>query len=244
MVRDSRIKRAILRELREKECVSGEFLAESLGVSRVAVWKNIRELISLGYEIRASRKGYSLVSSPEKPYPWELDVRAYYLLETTSTMDIAWKLAEAEEPAGTFVIAERQTRGRGRRGRRWRSEKGGLYFSVILKPALPLSRADVLLDETLDSILDSLRRYGVDGYIEDNGVYVDGKKIAGVLVEVMGELGEVRLAVVGAGINVSNEVPEGATSLSLELGRAPSLLEVGKTLFPTVKGRLLSVSLE
>ncbi|AEK74015.1 biotin operon repressor/biotin--[acetyl CoA carboxylase] ligase [Thermococcus sp. 4557] len=231
LIRDSRVKRGILGILRRGERVSGDTMAAELGVSRVAIWKHVRELIALGYTIDSSRKGYTLLSEPGEPYPWELDVRSYYVLRTPSTMDVAGKLAEDGEPGWTFVIAREQTSGRGRRGRRWESRRGGLYFSVILRPDLRLADVSGLVPPTLDAIARTLSRYGIEAERQECGVYVEGRKTAGVLVEAAGELDMVRYAVIGVGLNVSNPVPAGAASVAEILGDAPSLLEVSRVLF-------------
>lgn len=231
LIRDSRVKRGILGMLRSGERVSGDAMAAELGVSRVGVWKHVKELVRLGYVIYSSRKGYMLLSEPGEPYPWELDVRSYYLLRTPSTMDVAGRLAEDGEPEWTFVIAREQTSGRGRRGSRWESGRGGLYFSVILRPDMRLVEVLELMSPTLEALVRTLARYGVRAEPRECGAYVEGKKAAGVLVEAAGELDRVRYAVIGVGLNVSNPVPAGAVSLAEILGEAPPLLEVSRVLF-------------
>ncbi|WP_456452072.1 biotin--[acetyl-CoA-carboxylase] ligase [Thermococcus sp.] len=243
ILKDSRIKRHLLSSLREREVVSGDEIAGELGVSRVAVWKHVRELIELGYGIKATPKGYRLLSEPGKPYPWELEVRSYYLTETGSTMNVARRLAERGERSWTFVIAEKQRAGRGRLMRRWVSREGGLYFSLILRPKLRLADAGRLLPPVCSAIMRTLGTYGLSSEAIENGVYIRGRKIAGVLVEVAGELDMVRYAIVGVGLNVANPVPENATSLMIELGDAPALLEVSRRLFNNL-GTFLKETLE
>ncbi|NJE61455.1 biotin--[acetyl-CoA-carboxylase] ligase [Thermococcus sp. 21S7] len=238
MIKDSPVKRGILSLLREGGTVSGDRIAGDLGVSRVSVWKHVRELQTLGYGIEATGRGYRLVSTPEKPYPWELDVRSYYLLKTPSTMGVAGKLAENGEPNWTFIIAEEQTAGRGRRGRRWLSKKGGLYFSVILRPRMRLTDVESLVGPSLEAVARTLRDYKIRAEVLEGGVYIGGRKIAGLLLEAAGELDMVRYTIIGIGLNVSNPVPDDATSMARVLGRAPTLLEVSVKLF-----RELTVSL-
>lgn len=238
LIRNSRVKRGILGILRNGGRVSGDAMAAELDVSRVAVWKHVRELIALDYTIDSSRKGYTLLSEPGEPYPWELDVRSYYLLKASSTMDVAGKLAENGEPEWTFVIAREQTSGRGRRGSRWESRRGGLYFSVILRPDMRLADVSELLPPTLDAVVRTLSRYGVSAETRGCGVYVEGKKAAGVLVEATGELDRVRYALIGVGLNVSNPVPADAVSLADVLGHAPTLLEVSRVLFSELRKSL------
>lgn len=239
LMRDSAVKRRILAAI-EDGPVSGEKLAEGLGISRVAVWKHIRELKRLGYKIEASHAGYFLRERPDVPYPpWELPVKAYYLEETSSTMDVAWKLAE-RGGRDFFVIAGSQKSGRGGRkgGSRWLSPPGGLWFSLVASPELSLSEAGKMSKAAREVIAEYLQGgKGIPAEVSENGVFVHGKKIAGVLVEVAGELDAIRFAVVGVGINVKNPVPEGATSMALELGDV-SLLGTARELLPKLLDNL------
>lgn len=119
----------ILEALRERtHYVSGEALSHQLGTSRVSIWKHIRGLKEDGYVIEASAKGYRLVSSPDLLLPYEfpgLEQRIHYFPEIGSTMDAARELAKKGAGEGTIVIAEVQTRGRGRLSREW------LWKSVV-----------------------------------------------------------------------------------------------------------------
>ncbi|GAB6135231.1 biotin operon repressor [Thermococcus prieurii] len=229
MLRDSPVKRAILAG---PFPLSGEELAERFGISRVAVWKHVRELRELGYSIRSTGKGYVLEGKPDVPYPWELPVSSVYLPETASTMDVAWKLGD-----WTFVVAGTQRSGRGRRGSRWPSPPGGLYFSVPISPELRLSEAGSILEPVLSALLDALSDLGVGAEPVGKAIYVEDLKLGGVLVEVSGEMEEVRRAVVGVGLNVNNPVPEGAISLRMLLGEV-SLLEVARKVLPAVEDGL------
>lgn len=228
-LRDSPVRRRLLQLLREKEYVSGEDVARECGVSRIAVWKHVKELNELGYTIESTPRGYRLVSEADVPYPWELDVRAYYFPVTPSTMDEARKLAEKEQFA--FVIAGQQSSGRGRVGRGWESPPGGLYFSLILRPRLPLERVRELSIRAAEAVAGVIGDFGIEAVADKGDVFVRGRKIAGTLVEAFGETDMVRFAILGVGVNVNNPVPQGATSLSMELGRRVSLLGFARRLF-------------
>lgn len=125
------MKSEILRILREAgdECVSGQSLCESFGVSRQAVWKNITQLKEKGFEIESvSNKGYKLKSEPdilnasaiESYLPKDCICKKAVIYDTIdSTNTKAKQLAESGEPEGTLIVADEQTDGRGRRGRKW-----------------------------------------------------------------------------------------------------------------------------
>jgi len=231
-LRKSEAKRLILMRLR-KGPASGTELAEILGVSRVAVWKHVKELNSLGYSIVATGRGYRLVKEAGIPYPWELNVEAIYLHSIPSTMEVARRLAE-EGVFETFVIAGEQTAGRGRLGRSWLSMPGGLYFSVAFSPGLSMEELGEFRLNVIESLADAISGLGVDVETSGGGLFTPRGKLAGVLVEGFGEPELVRFVVVGVGVNVNNPVPEGGTSLSLELGERVSLLRVAKAVIEGV----------
>ncbi|ASJ02413.1 hypothetical protein A3L09_03670 [Thermococcus profundus] len=230
-LRDSPQKRRILEFLRKNDTVSGELIGRELGISRTAVWKHVEELKELGYGIESTSIGYRLVYDPGIPYPWELDVESVYYRVTRSTMDEARKLAEKGSPSGLFVIAGEQRSGKGRRGRGWHSPPGGLYFSLILRPGMPMEDVRRVEESALLAVEGFMNSLGLNADASRRGIIVNGRKIGGILTEAYGEVDEVRFVILGVGINVNNPVPEGATSLSLELGKSPSLLEVARSLF-------------
>ncbi len=123
------------------------------------------------------------------------------LKEVSSTNDYARSIAE-EAPEGTVVLAESQSAGKGRNGRRWVSPKGGLWMSVILKPGFVDPR--IVFVGPL-SVIDVLADFGIPSGIKwPNDVWVRGQKIAGVLVESKGK----EYVIVGIGLNVNNPIPE------------------------------------
>ena len=139
----------ILGALREAAApLSGEALAGLLGLSRAAVWKRINRLKAQGYAIEGSpRRGYRLLGLPDKLLPAEIiqGLQTRYLRgpihhfeSLPYTNDLAKELGSTNAPEGSLVVAESQTRGRGRLGREWDSPPGtGLYVSLLLRPALP-----------------------------------------------------------------------------------------------------------
>lgn len=166
--------------------------------------------------------------------------RIFYYPSIGSTNDRALELAAAEEPEGGLVLAEEQTAGRGRRERTWWSTPyAGIYASLILRPAMPATRAPLLTFMAAVAVADALNEHtGLKARIKwPNDVLVGGRKIAGVLGEVRGNDAEVREMVVGFGVNVNHaaaDFPEAlrdlATSVRLERGapldRAPLLASI------------------
>jgi BirA family biotin operon repressor/biotin-[acetyl-CoA-carboxylase] ligase len=229
------MKSRILQLLRESEgVVSGSAICARLGTSRVAVWKHIQKLQALGYAIESGGKGYRLRSSPDSLHPWEFpgrEDRMVYLPEATSTMDFAKDLARKDCPAFTVVVAGRQTQGRGRLRRVWGSEEGGLYFTVVLRPRLPVlwsSRVNFLVALTLAGVL--REDYGVDAGLKwPNDILVQGRKLSGLLSEMESEGDQVRFLNVGIGLNVNNRPPRlepPAVSLQELLGRRASRRDI------------------
>lgn len=149
-----------------------------------------------------------------------MDWNIIRLGRVTSTQDIARDHALSGEPQGLVIVAEAQTDGRGRHGRRWRSPRGGLYMTAMLRPTggaglLPIM-AGVAVAEAIEAVA------GVEAELKwPNDVLVGGKKVGGVIAESGWSGGEVEFALLGIGVNVNNPPPEDlpdATSLAMELG--------------------------
>ncbi len=228
----------VLQTLKEaQEPVSGQALAARLGVSRAAVWKRIHRLKTLGYVITGeSRRGYRLLQTPDKLLPLEIGqgLRPRYLKGpihhfpvAASTNDLAKELGARGAPEGTLVVAEGQTAGRGRLGRRWESPPGlGIYASVLLRPPLPPAEMPQLTLTTAVAAVRALRRAtGLTlGVKWPNDLLLAGKKVGGILTEMDAEIDQIRFLVVGLGLNVNNagfpaDLKSTATSLALAAGR-------------------------
>ena len=218
----SQRKRTVIDILRESPgFVSGEVISARLGISRNAVHKHVKSLRKRGYQILGiSRRGYKLEAEPVKlvvPVITEMTQgsmfgRSFrYYDEIESTNVEAKELARAGAPEGTVVIAECQSAGRGRLGRRWTSPAGkGLLFSVILRPTLPMSRAHML---TVVSAVAAAR--GIESQTDasvrikwPNDLFIGDRKAGGILLEVAGEQDVVEWVIVGIGINVNTEYAE------------------------------------
>jgi BirA family biotin operon repressor/biotin-[acetyl-CoA-carboxylase] ligase len=235
----------VLMALRESaEPVSGEALAGRLGLSRAAVWKRINRLKALGYAIQGSpRRGYRLLGLPDKLLPQEiasgLQARLlkgpiHYFDSLPSTNDLAKELGARGAPEGTLVVAEGQSRGRGRLGREWNSPPGvGLYVSVLLRPPLPPTDLPQITLTAAVAVVRALRQAGgvSAGLKWPNDLVLAGKKLGGILTEMETESDQIRYLVVGLGLNVNNrqfpaELADLATSLALTTGRTFSRLRI------------------
>jgi biotin-[acetyl-CoA-carboxylase] ligase BirA-like protein len=128
----------------------------------------------------------------------------FYAPQMPSTMDEAWKRAEAGAVSGTMVLADRQSAGRGQHGRVWASPPGGLYMTLVLRPELPLSHAGALVLETAAAVC-RIVNAGTGRDLEyrwPNDLMLDGRKVGGLLVEASGSPERVRFFTLGIGLNV------------------------------------------
>ena len=210
--------------------ISGEALSDKLGVSRAAVWKHVKGLQNEGYTIEAVRnRGYRLLPNGVRqeevlPYlqtGW-LGREYKYLAEVDSTNIAAKSWAEQGAVNGAVVVADLQTHGRGRLGRAWSSPSGtGLWLSLVLRPRLEPERAPQISLTTAVATCAALQALGYQAGIKwPNDIYIDGRKICGMLTEMHGSMESVEWVVVGIGINCLNkdlppEIQDVATSLAL-----------------------------
>ncbi|MDD2236659.1 MAG: biotin--[acetyl-CoA-carboxylase] ligase [Kiritimatiellae bacterium] len=219
--------------------LTGERLAEQLGISRMAVSKQVATLNGMGYRIEsAHRKGYRFHSAPDLLLPEEIRFQLqterfgqeeiHYFGELPSTNTAAKEAALSGCPEGTLFIAEHQTNGRGRRGRTWLAEAShGLCFSLLLRPVfsprqltlLPLLAA-VAVSEAIENVS------GIRAEVKwPNDLIIGGKKICGILTEAGFDLESIDYVVLGIGLNINTpaqafplELREIATSLAMETG--------------------------
>ncbi len=220
-------KQTILEILNQSDrVVSGEVLSARLGISRVSIWKHIKGLVQSGVPVVSSPKGYRLTHDPDHLQPWafgDRQERIHYFEDTASTMDAAALLARDGCPEYTVVLAQRQTRGRGRMQRSWTSDEGGLYFTVVVRPDSPLMHAGLVNLAAAIDMAGLLRsRYRIDAGLKwPNDILVDEKKICGILSQMEAEGDQVAHVNIGLGLNVNNR-PEidqpGAVSIQSLLG--------------------------
>jgi len=214
----------ILRRLREAEYVPGAELGAEAA-------HRVDGLSAAGYEIEHHpHRGYRLVSSPDRLIAddilsrlpperrWIRDVLVFE--KTGSTNDVVNGLGRDGAPAGLAVFAEEQTAGRGRLGRRWQSNpRLGLWFSLLLRPELPLAEWPRLTLWIAWAVARGIRHCTqVEAMLKwPNDIYANGRKLAGILVE---SSPMDAFATAGIGLNVNHEAfhaPLDATATSLRL---------------------------
>lgn len=225
---------AALLEQRRGSAVSGQELADMLGVSRAAVWKAVKQLQDEGYRITAAtNRGYLLenetdvltadgirLNLPERYRG--LPVEVYRSVGSTNTEAKAAALRGM--PHGTIIAADEQTAGRGRYGKSFYSPaRSGLYMSVILKPQKPVSDCTLITAAAACAVTDSIEELcGVRAGIKwVNDIFLGGRKISGILTEAISdfESGTVEEVIVGIGLNIStSEFPESIAAVAGSVG--------------------------
>jgi len=218
--------------------LSGQEISQTLNISRAAVWKQVELLREQGFEIEAQRsKGYRLLGGPDLLLAADIEneLNCRYLgtsliclPEIDSTNARARQLAEEDAAEGTVVIADRQSAGRGRLGRRWESPSAvNLYCSILLRPQIPVQQAPQLTFLSAVAVAETLNQlYRLPAKVKwPNDVLVNGKKIAGLLNEMNAETEQVHFVILGIGVNLNmtaGQLPEElnypATSVFLETG--------------------------
>lgn len=233
---------------------SGEDLGLALGVSRSAVWKKLQQAqAELGIEIYKVRgRGYRL-ASPLSLLDSEVLIDEHERLGWTcsihetidSTNAEAMRMASSGAALPALVLAEQQTAGRGRRGRQWVSPFAeNLYYSLALRMDGGTRRLDGLSLVVGLAVVDTLRELGIHraGLKWPNDILVGCKKLAGVLLEVTGDLANVCHVVIGIGINInmrdSVDVDQAWTSVALELGDIQDRNKVACALSRNLSGYL------
>lgn len=238
----------ILTALRETSgFVSGEMLSRQCGISRTAVWKHIQKLQQEGYQIESQRhEGYRLLNgadvlrAPEisrglEQTMWKPDC-IFCHDEIDSTNQEARRLILQGYGQGTVIVAEQQNAGRGRLGRRWESPSGsGIWFSVILEPSVSLQETSRYSFVTAVAVAEGIRQAtGLPAQVKwPNDILIDGRKVCGVLLELVAEMTRVHQLIIGIGINANqkpedfpDEVQKKATSLAIESGHPIQRREV------------------
>ncbi len=232
-----------LLEKNKTEYISGEAIATELGLSRNAIWKAINELRKAGYNIEAvSNKGYHLgtdndIISAQGILSYiennSLADRIHVFDTVDSTNKVAKEMAIAGANHGTLIVATSQGTGRGRKDHSFYSPKGGIYMSIILSPEkLDSLNPDAITLQVGNAVCDSIEKLcNIKPTIKPiNDLFVDGKKICGILTEAGTEFdsGLLQWIVVGIGINFDSDLS----------AFPPELQDIVGSLFAPGKGQV------
>jgi len=202
------------------EYLSGQDLSDVLRISRVAVWKHIKKIQELEYIVESKQKlGYKLISNSNALLPWEITTglktksigqQAYYFDSIDSTQNQALKMADESKNNGAIIVAEKQTDGKGRSGRKWVSPKGGIWFSLILKPKFDISITTLFpIASSLALSIAIEKLFKISPELKwPNDLTIKGKKLAGMLVDVSLESNKIENLVLGVGINFDVDVKQ------------------------------------
>lgn len=248
-----------LLEAQRGDSISGERLAGMLGISRNAVWKAVKELQKDGYRIVAvTNKGYCLSDENDilsipgiKPFlspksqPYANQIEIFKSLESTNKT--AKEMAVAGAAHGTVIISDCQTMGRGRYSRNFFSPAGGLYMSLVLRPeglrfenpTAVTAFAAVAVCEAIESVCPKVPEIK---WVND--IFLDGKKVCGILTEAVTdfESGGLDWVVLGIGINVTTpteEFPAELQSLATSLYPEEKIPGVRNKLAAQIINRIL-----
>ena len=241
----------ILKYLKEKKYISGEVLARILGISRVAVWKQIQKLKNMGYKITSDQNlGYCLVSRPDLLLPQEIqrglsteyigkEIDYFPELKSTNTTAKEKALYKAERiDEGRLIITERQSAGKGRLGREWFSPAGGIWLSIILYPQLSPSYISRITLTTAVAVVQAIKACTqIESQIKwPNDVLINEKKVCGILTEMSTELDMINWVVIGIGINANinicdfpEDIQKNSTSLKETSGKEVSRVKLLQT---------------
>jgi len=209
----------------KSEFLSGQDMSDILKISRVAVWKDIKKIRSLGYKIESKQNlGYRLIDSSELLLPWEitqnlntkfLGKRVYYFDSTDSTQNFAMEIASNDKENGTVIISKKQTVGRGRMKRKWKSPTGGIWMSIIIHPKFDVSYTTLVPIATSLALCMAIEKIlKIKPELKwPNDVTLKGKKVAGVLVDTSIISNEIENMVLGIGINFKIKPHELASTI-------------------------------
>lgn len=249
----------IILEENKGNSISGEILAEKIGVSRTAIWKAIKELRKEGYAIDAiTNKGYCLSAENDLlstqgmlPYLSKPEnanhIHIYKTLESTNLT--LKKMAVDGALVGTAIISEEQTKGRGRMGRSFFSPaKSGIYMSILLKPTLDISQSILITTAASVAVCRAIKKtLNQTAQIKwVNDIYLNNKKICGILTEAITdfESGQIQHIILGIGVNFSTAVEDFPEELSNVAGSLHASGITRNELAAEIYNQVLSINLD
>ena len=209
----SLIKIISLLKSHKSEYISGQDLSDVLKISRVAVWKHIERIRSLGYKIESKQQsGYKLTDMSDLLLPWEvtenlktkfIGKRVYYFDSIDSTQNFALKIASKDNENGTVIISKKQTGGKGRMKRKWFSPVGGIWMSIVIHPDFDISSTTLVPIATSLALCKAIEKTTKTKpkLKWPNDITMKGKKVAGILVDTSIQSNKIESLVLGIGIN-------------------------------------------
>lgn len=211
-----------------EEPLSGERIAATVGVSRVAVWKHIQALERHGYRFESSNRGYLLAEGPEDSLqPWEIGLsqgKVTHFNETDSTMNRALEAALEGAPSLSVFVSEVQSAGRGTSGKAWESPPGGLFFTLLTRPGLEPHRYFRSVIAAQCALVEAVRETsGIEARaLWPNDIVIPGPKgflkAGGILCEHLVSGNGIRFLNLGIGVNTGH-APETPGTASVSSGR-------------------------
>jgi BirA family transcriptional regulator, biotin operon repressor / biotin---[acetyl-CoA-carboxylase] ligase len=215
----------ILNILKDGQFHSGESLGEALGCSRTAVWKQLQKLENLGHSIESIKGTGYRVSGGFELFDSELILSHLSEVATAqlsnleifrsieSTNKYAREKAECEPCSGSVILAEQQSAGRGRRGKTWVSPfAANIYLSIVWDFEQGAQALEGLSLAVGVAVKRALNAHGVDGVQLKwpNDIYIDGQKLGGILLEMIGDPAGHCSVIVGVGINLAMPADHGS----------------------------------
>ncbi|MFH2035734.1 MAG: biotin--[acetyl-CoA-carboxylase] ligase [Candidatus Zixiibacteriota bacterium] len=215
-----------------------EVMAKSFKTEIASIIEALSLLADWGYKIKSDAKSITFIEPPDLYLSDEVryklktkliakEVLAYQSVQSTNT--IAQVLAASGAKDGTLIVSEYQKKGRGRLGRKWYSSANlGLYCSIILKPKINPSVAPGISLIAALAMVETIKSYTEeDVRIKwPNDVLINGRKVCGILTEMLGEFNRTHFVVVGVGVNINHrrqdipdEIKKTASSIRLASGR-------------------------
>ena len=209
----------------KSEFLSGQDMSDVLKISRVAVWKDIKKIRSLGYKIESKQNlGYRLMDTTKLLLPWEvtqnldtkfLGKKVYYFNTIDTTQNFAMEIVTRNNTNGAIIIAKKQTGGRGRMKRKWKSPVGGIWMSIIIHPKFGVSSTTLVpIAISLALCIAIEKTLKIKPELKwPNDVTLKGKKVAGVLVDASIVSNEIEYMIIGVGINFKIKPTELANAI-------------------------------
>jgi len=231
------LKKQVLKLLKEnkEEYISGGEMCKALDVSRTAIWKVMNKLREEGYTIESvPSKGYQLIADDQLRSNEELNIllepytyfdQGFFYASVDSTNNVLKRKAKDYANKNLVAVSQHQSKGKGRLGRVWASDKG-LYMSYLIRPDIMPMAAGIFTQIAAAAVVKTFEEVSdLDVEIKwPNDIIVKGKKICGILTELNAEINKIHYLVVGIGVNLNQEVfnedlQDIATSYKIETGK-------------------------